>query len=52
MIIDSVIIGGITLFSTWNGTPDIANLLVAGKGFLLAFCVQLGFERGIKRMVK
>jgi len=50
MILDSLIVGGIVFFSTWNGTLDINNLLNALKGFGIAFLTQLAYYRGVKKL--
>jgi len=50
MIIDSLIIAGITFFSTWSGKPftyETVFMLIKATG--LSFFIQLAYEKGIKR---
>lgn len=50
MIIDSAIIGGISLFTELiTGPPSWMGLYKAGMAFGLAFFIQLAVERGLKR---
>jgi len=50
MIVDSAIIGGISLFTELiTGPPSWMGLYKAGVAFGLAFFIQLAVERGLKR---
>jgi len=50
MLIDSAIIGGISLFTELVvGPPTWMGLYKAGAAFGLAFFIQLAVERGLKR---
>ena len=49
MIIDSIIIAGITFFSTWTGTLDLNSLLIVLKATGLSFFIQLAYEKGLKK---
>ena len=50
MIVDSAIIGGISLFTELiTGPPSWVGLYKAGVSFGLAFFIQLAVERGLKR---
>lgn len=49
MIIDSLIIAGITFFSTWTGTLDLNSLLIVLKATGLSFFFQLAYEKGLKK---
>jgi len=50
MLIDSAIIGGISLFTELiSGPPTWMGLYKAGLAFGLAFFIQLAVERGLKR---
>jgi len=50
MIIDSLIIAGITFFSTWNGQiVDLQSLFIVLKATGLSFFIQLAYEKGIKK---
>jgi hypothetical protein len=51
MIIDSMIIAGITAFSIWNGNIiDINECLPIIKAFGLTFLIQLAYYRKIKKV--
>jgi len=52
MIIDSLIIAGITFFSSWNGTIDLNSILIVLKATGLSFFVQLSYEKGVKKLTK
>jgi len=50
MIVDSAIIGGISLFTELiTGPPTWASAYKAAIAFGLAFFIQLAVERGLKR---
>ena len=49
IVLDSIIVAGITFFSTWTGNIDIAQLLMTLKATGLAFFLQVAYEKGIKR---
>lgn len=52
MLLDSFIIALIACFSLWNGQILTLNeLLPLIKAFVLSFIIQLGYYRGIKRVV-
>lgn len=51
MVIDSAIIGGISLFAELiAGPPTWLGLYKSGIAFGLAFFIQLAVERGLKRI--
>lgn len=49
MLIDSLIIGGITVFSTWTGALTLDQLVLLVKSFGISFLIQLAYYRGIKK---
>lgn len=52
MLINSAIIAGITFFSVWNGTINLDQLLIVLKATGISFCVQLAYEKKIKKVSK
>ncbi len=49
IILDSIIIAGITFFSVWSGHINLEQLLTTLKATGLAFFLQVAYEKGIKK---
>jgi hypothetical protein len=51
MILDSIIVAGVTAFSIWNGTTlSLEQMLIILKAVGISFFIQLAYERGIKKV--
>lgn len=52
MVIDSLIVAGVSFFSVWTGEPTIQQCFIVIKAAGLSFFVQLVYEKGIKKIKK
>lgn len=50
IMLDSLIIAGLTAFAVWNGKLDINACLAVLKATGSAFFIQLAYEKGVKKV--